>query len=47
MRPYLSDVFNKEKKQSIIDMYDANALLYNNLIDQSYFTEELSRVRKA
>lgn len=46
MRPYLDDGFNKEKRQAIIDMYDANSFVYNNLIDQSYFTDELKRVRK-
>lgn len=46
MRPYLYEVYDKEKRQAIIDMYDARVLRFNTLITQSYFTDALSRLRK-
>ena len=46
MRPYLSSFYSKERKQTIIDLYDARALKFNSLITQSYFEGELSKVRK-
>ena len=46
MRPYLDEPFNLEMRQTIVEMYDANSFVYNNLIDQSYFTDELRRIRK-
>ena len=47
MRPYIDTAFNKERKQNIIDMYDARALKFNNLITQSYFQGSLERIRKS
>lgn len=46
MRPYLSSYFSKEKKNAILEMYDARTLKFNNLITQSYFQEALMKVRK-
>lgn len=46
MKPYLDEGFNKEKKLSIIDMYDAQALKFCSLIDKAYFEGELQKVRK-
>ena len=46
MRPYLDTPFNKEKKTAIIEMYDAQALRFDTLITQSYFTGELQKIRK-
>ena len=45
MRPYINEWFNKEKKQAIIDMYDAEAFRFSTLVDQTYFKDALSRVR--
>lgn len=45
MRPYFG-LFSKERKQNIIDMYDARALKFNNLITQSYFEGEMQKLRK-
>ena len=45
MRPYINEWFNKEKKQTIIDMYDAEAFRFSTLVDQTYFKDALSRVR--
>ena len=47
MRPYIDTAFNKERKQNIIDMYDARALKFNNLITQSYFQGNVERIRKS
>lgn len=46
MIPYLSTLFSLERKNTIIQMYDAQALKFNNLITQSYFENELMKVRK-
>lgn len=46
MRPYLDSYFSREKKQTIIDMYDSQALKFNSLITQAYFKDALSQVRK-
>lgn len=45
MRPYINEWYNKEKKQMIIDMYDAEAFRFSTLVDQTYFKDALSRVR--
>ena len=45
MRPYINEWFNKEKKQTIIDMYDAEAFRFSTLVDQTYFKDALARVR--
>lgn len=46
MQPYLDVPFNKEKKIAVIQMYDAQAFRFDNLITQSYFTGELQKIRK-
>lgn len=46
MRPYLGTLYSRERRQTILDMYDAKALKFPNLIVQSYFTDELSKIRK-
>ena len=46
MRPYLDSYFSREKKQTILDLYDSQALRFNSLITQAYFKDELSKVRK-
>lgn len=46
MKPYLSAYYDKEKRQAVIDMYDARMFRFRDLITQSYFTEALSMIRK-
>jgi len=46
MRPYLNSFFSTERKQTILDMYDANAFKFNTLITKSYFEGELQLLRK-
>ena len=46
MQPYLNVPFNKEKKIAVIQMYDAQALRFDTLITQSYFTDNLQKIRK-
>lgn len=46
MKPYLGGYFSKERRQAIIDMYDARALYFRDLVTQSYFTDELKKLRK-
>lgn len=46
MKPYLSSYFNKERRQTIIDLYDARALKFNNLITQAYFEGSMQKIRK-
>ena len=47
MRPYLGSYYSKERKQTILDMYDARAFKFNTLITQSYFEGDLSQIRKS
>lgn len=46
MKPYLSSYFNKERRQTIIDMYDSRVLKFNNLITQAYFEGNMQKIRK-
>lgn len=46
MRPYLGDYYSTERRQTILDMYDAKAIHFNNLITQAYFEGELQKLRK-
>lgn len=41
MRPHLNSYYSKEKRQAIIDMYDARAIRYDTLITQSYFSDAM------
>ena len=45
MRPYIDEFFNKEKKQSVLDMYDSQYFLYDTLITKTYFEDNLKKVR--
>ena len=45
MKPYIDEFFNKEKKQSILDMYDGQYFLYDTLITKTYFEDNLKKVR--
>lgn len=45
MRPYIDGYFSKERKQAIIEMFDARALLFDSLITQAYFQDSLKKIR--
>lgn len=47
MRPYIDSYFNKERKQAIIDMFDARMLKFDTLITLAYFQDYLLSVRKS
>ena len=46
MRPYIDTYYSNERKQVIIDMYDARAFKFNTLVTQSYFQDSLTSIRK-
>ena len=46
MKPYLDEKYNIERKQIILDMFDAKAFKFNTLITLSYFQGELQKIRK-
>lgn len=46
MKPYLGKVYTKERRQTILDMYDSNQFLYKDLITKTYFEDELIKIRK-
>ena len=45
MKPYIDEFFNKEKKQSVLEMYDGQYFLYDTLITKTYFEDNLKKVR--
>lgn len=45
MGPYMGCNYMKEKKQLVIDMFDAKVWRFANLIVQSYFQEDLKKIR--
>ena len=47
MRPYIGSYYSLEKRKSILEMYDAQSLYFNNLITQAYFKDELMMIRKS
>ena len=46
MRPYIDTYYSNERKQVILDMYDARAFKFNTLVTQSYFQDSLTSIRK-
>lgn len=46
MRPYLGGYYSVERKKTIIEMYDGGVFLFNTLITQSYFEDEMKKIRK-
>lgn len=46
MKPYLDDRYNPERRQIVIDMFDAKAFKFDTLITLSYFQGELQKIRK-
>ena len=46
MKPYLDDFYNPERRQLVLDMFDAKAYKFDTLITLSYFQGELQLIRK-
>lgn len=46
MRPYLDERYNVERRQIVLDMFDAKAYKFNTLITLSYFQSDLQKLRK-
>lgn len=46
MRPYIGTYYSNERRQVILDMYDARAFMFNTLVTQSYFQDSLTSIRK-
>jgi hypothetical protein len=46
MKPYLDDRYNPERRQTVIDLFDAQGYKFDTLITLSYFQGELQKVRK-
>lgn len=46
MRPYLDDRFTPERRQMVLDLFDARQYKYDTLITLSYFQDNLIKLRK-
>lgn len=46
MKPYLDEQYNPERRQIVLDMFDAKAYKFNTLITLSYFQGDLQKIRK-
>lgn len=46
MKPYLDSKYNPERKQIVLDMFDAQAYTFDTLITLSYFQGDLQQIRK-
>lgn len=46
MKPYLDDRYNPERRQMVLDLFDAQSYKFDTLITLSYFQSELQLVRK-
>lgn len=46
MKPYLDEFYNLERRQAVIDMFDAKVFKFDTLITLSYFQGELQKIRK-
>lgn len=45
MRPYLDELFNNERRDTIIEMFDTRSFLFRNLITQKQFKKSLSLLK--
>lgn len=45
MRPYLDELYVREKYINVLDMYDARAFYFDCLVSEAYFTGELVKLR--
>lgn len=46
MRPHLNTYYSRERMMGVVEQYDIQYFRFQNLIDQAYFEEELSFIRK-
>lgn len=46
MVPYLDGYYSRERRQTIIDMYDSMCFYFDTLITQAYFNDKLKLLRK-
>lgn len=46
MRPYIDSYYSKDRRQVILDMFDARALRFDSLITLAYFQDYLKTMRK-
>lgn len=46
MKPYLEEQYNLERRNTILDIYDARGYKFDTLITMSYFQDELQKIRK-
>lgn len=46
MRPYLDELFNVERRNTVLEIYDAKGYKFDTLITLSYFQDELKKLRK-
>jgi hypothetical protein len=46
MKPYLEEQYNLERRNTILDIYDAKGYKFDTLITMSYFQDELQKIRK-
>lgn len=46
MRRYLDEFYNADTVKSVIDMYDARAFKYADLVSQAYFADNLKQIKK-
>ena len=47
MKPYIDGFFDKEKRQMILDRFDARNFRFASLIDLAYFQSDLQKIRKS
>lgn len=45
MRPYLNSQYSMDKAKGIIEIFDAQGFLFDNLSTQAYFSDELAKIR--
>ena len=46
MRPYLDELFNVDRRNTVLEIYDAKGYKFDTLITLSYFQDELKKLRK-
>lgn len=46
MRPYLDELFNVDRRNTVLEIYDAKEYKFDTLITLSYFQDELKKLRK-
>ena len=46
MRPYLDELFNVERRNTVLEIYDVKGYKFDTLITLSYFQDELKKLRK-